>query len=227
MIMKISKVSTLVAAAVAASVISVAAFAADSATLPQQKVDFGANVALAGISGPSMEDLATSTATSQEKKKGSLGYGAFVGYGYQVMPQFYLGAELGYQDNGHTKYNYSSSSASANVKIKSRMMTLLATADYFVTPNWDFVGKFGPAYVWQQVNVNGTTTLYQNVQSSKTHKVAPYLSLGTGYHFDNNVSLSIAYDHLFGSSKGSLDMAKPKIRSVNAIQLTVGYTLPF
>ena len=226
--MKISKISTLVAAAVAASVISVAAFASDSANqLPQQKVDFGANVALAGISGPSMEDLGTASATSKEMKKGSLGYGAFVGYGYQVMPQFYLGAELGYQDNGHTKYNYSSSSASANVKIKSRMMTLLATADYFVTPNWDVVGKFGPAYVWQQVNVNGTTTLTQNVQSSKTHKVAPYVSLGTGYHFDNSMSVSIAYDHLFGSSNGNLDVAKPKIRSVNSIQLTLGYTLPF
>lgn len=227
--MKISKITTLVAAAVAASVISVAAFAADNATtqLPQQKVDMGANVALAGISGPSMGDL-TSNATSQEKKKGSLGYGAFVGYGYQIMPQFYLGAELGYQDNGHTKYNYSRNASSANIKIKSRMVTLLATADYFVTPNWDVIGKFGPAYVWQKVDVNtaGTTTL-TSVPSSKTNKVAPYLSIGTGYHFDNNVSLSVAYDHLFGSSNGSLEVAKPKIRSVNAIQLTVGYTLPF
>jgi OmpA-OmpF porin, OOP family len=226
--MKISKISTLVAAAVAASVISVSAFA--STQLPQQKVDFGANVALAGISGPSMNSLNNVSGNgSEEMKKGSLGYGAFIGYGYQIMPQFYLGAELGYQDNGHTKYKYKqdSDATSANVKIKSRMATLLATADYFVTPNWDVVGKFGPAYVWQKVDVNGTTTLTQNVQSSKTHKVAPYVSLGTGYHFDNSMSVSVAYSHLFGSSNGSLEVAKPKIRSVNSIQLTLGYTLPF
>jgi opacity protein-like surface antigen len=222
MIMKISKISTLVAAAVAASVISVAAFASDSANqLPQQKVDFGINAAYAWLNAPSSESLNTG-----KKHVGHIGYGASVGYGYQVIPNLYLGADLGYQDNGRTKYNDSTASgANNNVKVKSKMVTLLASADYFVTPNWDVVGKVGPAYVWQTVSYTNSTP---SSVSNKTHKVAPYVSLGTGYHFDNSMSVSIAYDHLFGASKSSsITVAKPKIRSVNAIQLTVGYTLPF
>jgi outer membrane immunogenic protein len=224
MIMKISKISTLVAAAVAASVISVAAFAAESATqLPQQKVDMGINAAYAWLNAPSSDSINTG-----KKHVGHIGYGASVGYGYQIVPKLYLGADLGYQDNGRTKYNDSTSGqlgANNNVKVKSKMVTLLASADYFVTPNWDVIGKVGPAYVWQTVSYTNSSS---SSVSNKTHKVRPYVSLGTGYHFDNNMSVSVAYDHLFGANKNSLiTVAKPKIRSVNAIQLTVGYTLPF
>ena len=218
--MKISKITTLVAAAVAASVISVAAFAADNANqLPQQKVDMGINASYAWLNSPS-----SALTNAGKKHVGHLGYGASVGYGYQVIPNLYLGADLGYQDNGRTKYD-DNIPVVTDVKVKSKMVTLLATADYFVTPNWDVIGKVGPAYVWQSVYMNPINGIQSK---SKTHKVRPYVSLGTGYHFDNNMSVSIAYDHLFGANKNSsITVAKPKIRSVNAIQLTVGYTLPF
>jgi len=110
-----------------------------------------------------------------------------------------------------------------SIKVKSRMVTLLATADYFVHASIDVFTKFGPAYVMQRVD-------YLEDTQYKTNKVRPYVSVGTGYSFDNNVYVNVAYDHLFGSTakdeKANASDGKFKIRSVNAVQLTVGYNFP-
>ena len=101
------------------------------------------------------------------------------------------------------------------------MIDVLATADYFVNPNWDIIGKFGPAWVSQKNEINSDTV--------HAHKIAPYINLGTAYHFDNNMSLGVSYGHLFGSKIKSEDdlTNKHKVQSVNSVQLDLGYTFPF
>lgn len=112
-----------------------------------------------------------------------------------------------------------------NVQIKESMITVLATADYFVNPNWDIIGKFGPAWVSQKNEIN-RGMMNDTVHA---HKVVPYLSLGTAYHFENNMSVGVSYGHLFGSKINSIDdlYNKHKVQSVNSIQLDLGYTFPF
>jgi opacity protein-like surface antigen len=112
-----------------------------------------------------------------------------------------------------------------NIKIKESMVTVLVTAEYFVNPNWDIIGKFGPAWVSQKNEINtGSKNTTVNA-----HKVAPYLNLGTAYHFENNMSVGVSYGHLFGSKINSEDdlANKHKVQSVNSVQLDLGYTFPF
>ena len=93
------KKSLLSIAVIAASVASVSAFAADQASkLPQQKVYVGANVAYAGINYDSIANLVENF--SGKAEQGNFGWGVDAGYAYKIMPSFYLGADLGYQDNG-------------------------------------------------------------------------------------------------------------------------------
>lgn len=209
------KKSLLSIAVIAASVASVSAFAADQTSkLPQQKVYVGANVAYAGINYDSIAHLVQQS-TPYAAEQGNFGWGVDAGYAYKIMPSFYLGADLGYQDNGKS----TGTAGSDNFKIRSHMVTLLAKADYYVMPSWDVFGKFGPAYVMQ----TSTTTDVKNT----TNKIRPYIGVGTGYTFDNGIYTNIAYDHLFGSTgndDGSFAKgAKPAIRSVNIVQLSVGY----
>jgi opacity protein-like surface antigen len=216
------KKSLLSIAVIAASVASVSAFAADQASkLPQQKVNVGANVAYAWVSNPFKNHSGYN-----KHKQGHFGWGVDTGYAYQIMPSFYLGADLGYQDNGKSYIDWNM--GGKNV-VRSKMVTLLATADYYVIPSWDVFGKFGPAYVMQ-------TLSGPDVKSSNNNKqIRPYISVGTGYTFDNGIYTNIAYDHLFGSTSkedgiapasGTPNTGKLAIRSVNTVQLDLGYTFP-
>lgn len=215
------KKSLLSVAVIAASVASVSAFAADKA-LPQQKVNVGVNAALAGISNPWQDYV--KTAGNYSYKSYGFGYGVDAGYAYQIMPNFYLGADLGYQDNGKSTATEGADEA-IKFKVKSKMVTFLVTADYFINNNWDVFGKFGPAYVMQSVT-------YWNSPNIKTNKVRPLISIGGGYTFDNNVYVNASYDHLFGTTSkddGGLPVdseGRAKIRTVNTLKLTVGYNFP-
>ena len=233
------KKSVLSVAVIAASVASVSAFAAD------QFVNVGVNGAYTAFSKADLDgseylpvpspDFSVSQSNNKTK---SMGYGATLGYEYALVPSFRIGAELGYENLGKTKFdmtdNYPSPYASAgtsNVSIKQHMFTLLATADYFVTPNWNIIGKVGPAWVSQDTSVGswpGNTAIVPILAGSyKAHKVAPYINLGTSYHFDN-MSVGVSYGHLFGSKiKSTTDLQNSKkVLSSNSLQLNLGYTFP-
>ena len=168
-------------------------------------------------------------------KARSAGYGANVGYAYAVDPSFRVGAELGYADLGKSKFSTvidSGIKKSKKVKasqsvtpyiVKQKMFTALLTADCLVTPNWSVTGKVGPALVFQKTTGDAT------VATLKSHKVAPYVNLGTAYTLDNGLSVGVSYGHLFGSkSKSISDLAnKKKVLSSNSVLLTVGYTFSF
>ena len=237
------KKSVLSVAVIAASVASVSAFAAD------QFVNVGVNGAYtafnkADLDGASYVRAAEHSTISQSNNKNkSMGYGATLGYEYALVPSFRVGAELGYENLGKAKFDITDNhspgsnpnplnSGKSNVSIKQHMFTLLATADYFVTPNWNVIGKVGPAWVSQDTSVGSWSNMEAQVKpaipgSYKAHKVAPYINLGTSYHFDN-MSVGVSYGHLFGSKiKSTTDLQNSKkVLSSNSLQLNLGYTFP-
>ena len=108
------------------------------------------------------------------------------------------------------------------------MVPFVLTLDYFINNNWNVFGKFGGAYVMQESNFSEDV----GYKDSKLKKVKPWLNVGGGYEFDFGLYMNLSYGHLFGTTStndaGALTdgETKFKIRSVNSVMFTVGYTLP-
>lgn len=236
--MKTLKISTLVASVVAASALAGSAFAGQMNQDQNNFVNVGVNGAYTAFSkadlgnSNSVKGQVPITYAQSNNKSKSVGYGATLGYEYALVPSFRIGAELGYENLGKytTRVRQSSSLYSQDVTVKQHMFTVLATADYFITPNWNVIGKVGPAWVSQKSNLlSGNWSATFKDGSYKAHKVAPYINLGTAYHFDNSMSVGVSYGHLFGSKVKSMNdlTSSKKVLSSNSVQLNLGYTFPF
>lgn len=157
----------------------------------------------------------------------SLGYGASIGYAYALDPSFRVGTELGYSDLGRYKVQ----EYADHILTKQHMLKALITADYFITPSWSITGKAGPALVYQSKleSITGTSGEVYYGKTHKSHRLSPYVSLGTAYTLDNGLSVGVSYGHLFGSKFHSYSdlLNSKKVLSSNSVLLTVGYTFSF
>jgi opacity protein-like surface antigen len=237
--MKTLKISTLVASVVAASALAGSAFAGQMNQDQNNFVNVGINGQYTAFSKANVANGNVGGTQQLNNKTKSVGYGATIGYEYALVPSFRLGAELGYEDLGKSKATVATNVATddpyyeaTSMKIKEHMFTALVTSNYFITPNWNVIGKFGPAWVTQKTEIgkysDGTYPNGVPKGSYSAHKVAPYLNIGTAYHFDN-MSVGVSYGHLFGSKIKSISdlQNSKKVLSSNSVQLDLGYTFPF
>ena len=147
------KISTLVATVVASSALASSAFAGQMNQDQNNFVNVGINGQYTIFSKAKLLDNLDVGGLDQSSKTKSMGYGATLGYEYALLPTFILGAELGYENLGKYKSTLTSNNegflTTINVEIKQHMFTALATFNYFITTNWNIIGKVGPAWVYR------------------------------------------------------------------------------
>lgn len=168
-------------------------------------------------------------------------YGGHVGYQYTVMPKLAVGAEVGYLHLAQTDVKAQDPIITANsydYAIKQQMITFLATAHYDVFNGFGAFVKAGGAYVMQDDNFKyfDTPAVQDRTLSvdKKIHAVRPLVGAGVDYNFDN-VVVGVSYEHLFGATPSSKDVADnnfviknadKKVYGANMVLGSIGYQLP-
>jgi len=129
--------------------------------------------------------------TSSSHSTGNIAGGISAGVNHTLKPNLLVGAELGYESNGKSRYdeNFINSNYDYTMKIFSSDWHLLATGTYLLPKGFDVFAKAGLADVKQKLEQtdDGTDTITQ---------VKPMIATGVGYQV-KMVNIYLQYAHIF------------------------------
>jgi OOP family OmpA-OmpF porin len=132
-----------------------------------------------------------------------MAYGLQGGYRWNVAPGLKLGVEGGYTDLGniHAKSNYYGSPVADRRESNMHGWNAGVNAHYDITQNW-YVGVRGGLWAFQ-----GRGITHNDLSSrSAIDKTSWYAGVGTGYNFNDHVSLGVSYDH-YDAKKDGLNLS--------------------
>lgn len=133
---------------------------------------------------------------------GAFAWGASAGYQHALNHNFSLGLEVGYNDDGQSKYNGSGGTNDAgSLQISSRNWNVLATANYYWPCGITAFVEAGPAYVMQNANfeapVTFPNTTISNDFNATTHRVRLLAEWGLGYQITQSLGVYGMGSYLF------------------------------
>ncbi|WP_421781717.1 outer membrane beta-barrel protein [Kiloniella litopenaei] len=114
-----------------------------------------------------------------------------VGYQYDLNEDFSYGAELGYK---HVGKDAGTINNGGELSQQLNIVDALVVGTYHVNSELDAFGKFGGAFVGNNVSLTTPT----RSQSITTVSLRPELALGAGYSVMENVQVIATLSHIFG-----------------------------
>lgn len=166
-------------------------------------------------------------------KLNSFGGGAYVGYHFAVSNNALIGAQLGYNYDGKSRYeNFTITPWTINYyqySIKENDINLMATSKFFIAKRWNFMLDAGLARVTQTQGFDGgevvgiiAPTLVDQIKPGTIHKTAPVAAFGIGYEFPFHLNVYVKARRLFGSSLD--DYKNDKVASATLFAGGVSYS---
>jgi OOP family OmpA-OmpF porin len=137
--------------------------------------------------------------TSNDRK--STEWGGKIYGGYQFNQNWAI--EGGYTDFGKNDYAYTVNGANGRVESDAKSFYLAGKYTYPVVNNVNVFGKLGIAHNKNDVTATGLAAAYNGDSSKNT----VYASLGAEYAINQNVSLSLEYEH-YGKNDNDLGRRK-------------------
>lgn len=180
------------------------AFAEENSSVkpfPKNSGYFSLEVGYGSLDTPS-NDLPEEVSYSSGSVAGSLNIG-FNHLVYRNINNLLLGAEVGYDYNGQSKYTVNSGDDSSSMEIVSSDFHLLGTATYLFANGINFFAKAGPALVKQELDFSTGDDSDQTKSNSKS-QCQPMVAIGGGYQF-KNLNFYLQYKHLFGKDAKDWD----------------------
>lgn len=146
---------------------------------------------------------------SSDYKIGSFAGGGSLGYEHAINRNLLVGAELGYDYNGQSKYteNYTDAlfSDSLVYKVTSQDFHALVTGTYLFNNGFNVFAKGGAARVDQALKVDSeASNAYWPSSTYEDHLIGykPMAATGIGYRF-RMVDIYAQYSHIFGTDADS------------------------
>lgn len=234
--MKKTLIMSAIAAALAAS--SAAAIAggntAVNAPLSGPYIQGGLGVGFLRTPNDELQNQPFSGTFSSEHKNYNLAGRVAEGYRYMLNTNIGLGAELGYNYNGQSSYEYNTQNAgNFNLKYRDMSVDLLGVLTYYFTPAWSVNAKAGAAYVMQEITGNASylsTLLNRNIENKS--QFLPEIAMGVSYNVSQHVALGVEGSYIFGSKINSVNTEKSnlnasdidKVPSSGNVMATMTYT---
>lgn len=220
---------------------ALAAPSGNTGVLPGFYVGLGAGIG--GMDTPKLDqnDLAFLGAyeTSYKLRNGVAARG-YLGYLWAIPQTQYLklGAELGY--NYYPKNKYTAKYIGLpdeSWDYKGWNVDLLAVGKYnFGDTGFNVIGKAGPAYVSQDLNLNADQpgVGYSSIHTGSKHKVRAEVAAGVGYDFNKNIDVNLVFSHVFGNkpakpadlvglTNAEMKNRLTKVAPVDTLLLTAAY----
>ncbi|MCW5589069.1 MAG: porin family protein [Legionellales bacterium] len=157
----------------------------------------------AQIATPTTNDR-TGASPLNGKARGAFAWGLNAGYQFLVNPNFLMGAELAYHDDGYSSVTFASNN---QYRITSEQFDLLATFRYVLNSQWSVFLKPGIARlqqhysIWQIARNSGIDPV------TTTRHFKPVLAVGASFALNNHNALSLTYQHTFGKNLNTISKA--------------------
>lgn len=171
---------------------------------------------------------------------GSYAYSAVVwglnfGYMHALNQHFAVGIELGYYDNGQTKYNGSGgSSDTGSLQIHSNNWDILGAANYLWSNGLNVFAKAGLAYVEQTAELEAPVTFpnatISNSFTNRNYAYRPMAEWGIGYQLNSRWNVYGMGSYIFADhgnnwkSVNGQSTVNNTLFSVMTWQLGINYT---
>lgn len=159
--------------------------------------------------------------------------GAYLAYDWALNSRWNMGWEMGYQDLGHSKFNYVSAINDYNTseKVDINAMNLLLTAKYWLNRNFDVFGKFGAAYEFfhakQECSGDCSYSTAPFNANSRSMILNPEIQAGLGWQFADDWNLNLAYQRIISNSifLGLTEHSTDQLEnpSINSVLLGIDY----
>ncbi|QGZ40504.1 OOP family OmpA-OmpF porin [Pseudoduganella flava] len=137
--------------------------------------------------------------TSNDRKSNEWGGKFFAGY--EINPNWAV--EAGYTDFGKNDYAYTVNGVNGRVESDAKSFYLAGKYTYPVANNFNVFGKLGVAHNKNDVSATGLAAAWNGDSSKNT----VYASLGAEYAINQNVALSLEYEH-YGKNDNDLGRRK-------------------
>lgn len=203
------------------------------AIVAKNSVLVGADLGWAELTTPkgdlySIPDLqAAGGSGSASYSVGRFAYGAHVGYDFALTKNLLAGPELGYANNGYSRYQGQNSTGFYDsTKISSTEFNLLFHGEYLWSNGINIFIKAGGARDHQITNaVAGLiTTIASPARTSDSIRAETVI--GLGYELSCGLGLGVSYKRLFGNTQNNFVTSSVRGQipySINAVYANLNY----
>ncbi|WHN66489.1 outer membrane beta-barrel protein [Cysteiniphilum sp. QT6929] len=168
--------------------------------------------------------LSQTTSSGSTTNGGGLGFGAYIGYDYTILPSYTLGVKTGvnYLDSLNKADVTSISMGSATYKLNMLNIPILLTAKKFFAFGL-VVGVEAGAEVQRW-----TIDISHGSDHDSKWNLAPRIGAEVGYQWQNGLSVAGNLRYVFGKSTDTFgDVTDNDALAYYSMGVTVSYTLPF
>lgn len=194
---------------------------------------FAASLYVQGEGGYVRQSVENWTVFQVKSQPNTYGVGGAVGLLFPAGTNLKLGAQVGYDYLGKSKYSFSSNdpknplgAAYANASDRIQTVDLLGIAKVPVG-QFNLIGGAGAAYELSTIKVAGDVPIanFNGSEKFEKHSIRPEVMAGVSYNLTKKLAAGVEYKHIFGDTIGSAKWVEDQGKSttVNAVLATLSY----